>query len=476
VSNTHRFSGWRPRPAGSALAGLALAKRALAAAVLATLSACASVSLEQNLARVNDEAGRLTGSPLALARTDHERTQRLQAAQAILDKPLAQDDAVRLALVNSAALQALLANGWAQSADAAQAGRVANPVFHFERLATGAGLEIGRALSFGLVDVLTLPARQRIADGLIEQSQLRLIGEVIDHVTRIRQAWVRAVAAAQQLEYARQVFDSAEASADLARRMQAAGNFNRIRSAREHAFHAEAATRLASAGHQASAAREALIRLLGLDDEQARALKLPAHLPELPAQALEPQAIGALATRSRLDIRLAQAALDAAARAQGLNAVTRFADIELTARRDTAFDDSAGTRTTARGWEVGLRLPVLDWGNLQRDAMNARTLAAANQLEATLRAAGSAVRESYSAYRTAHGVARQYRDEIIPLRKTIAEENLLRYNAMLISVFELLADAREQAGAVIAAIEAEQQFWLADAALQASLHGVQPTP
>ena len=58
--------------------------------------------------------------------------------------------------------------------------------------------------------------------------------------------------------------------------------------------------------------------------------------------------------------------------------------------------------------------------------------------------AQSEVRETYSAYRTAHEVARHYREEIIPLRKRISDENLLRYNGMLISVFELLADARQQ--------------------------------
>ena len=103
--------------------------------------------------------------------------------------------------------------------------------------------------------------------------------------------------------------------------------------------------------------------------------------------------------------------------------------------------------------------------------LNARTLAAVNQLEATLRSAGSSLRESYSAYRTAYDISRHHRDEVLPLRKTIAEENQLRYNAMLIGVFELLADSRDQVSTVMAAIGAEQQFWLADAALQASLIG-----
>ena len=236
-------------------------------------------------------------------------------------------------------------------------------------------------------------------------------------------------------------------------------------------IYADAATRLSETQHQVTARREELVRLLGLNESQAQALKLPERLPDLPKQALDPQAVGALATRARLDLRLAQTALDAAAKAQGLNMVTSFTDIELTGRRNTTFDNAEGTRSTARGWEIDVRLPLFDWGGMQRDAMNARTLAAANQLEATARAAGSSLRESYSAYRTAYDVARHYRDEVVPVRKVIAEENQLRYNGMLISAFELLADARDQVGAVTAALDAQQQFWLADAALQASVIG-----
>ena len=68
-------------------------------------------------------------------------------------------------------------------------------------------------------------------------------------------------------------------------------------------------------------------------------------------------------------------------------------------------------------------------------------------------------------------MARHYRDEIVPLRKTIAEENVLRYNGMLIGVFELLADNRTQINSVLGAINAYQLFWLADAALAASMTG-----
>ena len=48
---------------------------------------------------------------------------------------------------------------------------------------------------------------------------------------------------------------------------------------------------------------------------------------------------------------------------------------------------------------------------------------------------------------------------------------LLRYNGMLKSVFELLADAREQVMAVNGAIEAQRDFWMAEADLQMALIG-----
>jgi outer membrane protein TolC len=81
------------------------------------------------------------------------------------------------------------------------------------------------------------------------------------------------------------------------------------------------------------------------------------------------------------------------------------------------------------------------------------------------------LRESYATYRTAFDVAKHYRDEIVPLSKAISDENILRYNGMFIGVFELLADTREQINVVMGAINAQQQFWLADAALQATVIG-----
>ena len=445
--------------------------RITALCCLLSLVACSSVNFDQSLARTNQKVNALTQGELALVRSEAQKAAMERAAAELLAQPLTRDNAVRLALVNSPALQALLAQHAADAAQAAQGGRIANPVVSLERVVYGSELEIGRSISFGLLDVLTLPQRRKAADAELARQELLLAASVVTQVTQVRQAWVRAVAAQQNLAYAIQVQDSANASAELARRMLAVGNFTRLQRARQHAFYADATTQRATAQHADRVAREALVRVLGLRDAQAAALQLPARLPDLPQQTITPQAAARSATDGRLDIRLAQAALQVQAAAQGLENIHSLGDVELGLRSDTVFDNKEATTAARTGYQLDVRVPLFDTGDQRRAAMNARTLAAAQGLEASARAAGSHLRESYSAYRTAWDIAVHYRDDVVPTQQLIAEENLLRYNGMIIGVFELLADTRSQTTSVMAAIAAQEQFWLAEAALQSTLIG-----
>lgn len=443
---------------------------ALAAASL-VLAGCASVNVDQAVRDTNDTTNTFTQGKLELSRTEQQGKARAKLSSELLAKPLTMDEAVQLALANSPAVQTLLAQSWADMAQANQAGRIANPVFTFERIRFADELELGRLLSFGLLDLLTLPRRQEISRGQVAQAKVQLSANVVEQVTQVRQTWVRAVAAQQTLHYANQVNNTAQVSAELARRMQQVGNFTKLQRARQQSFYADSAAQLASAQHAATAAREELTRQLGLTDAQAAQLKLPERLPDLPKEPRQAGMVSTNATQQRLDVQMARNQLEIAGKSQGLNLIASLVDVELGIRRDTVFDNAAGTSTPRKGYELGIRLPIFDWGSAQRDAMNAQSLAAANRYESTVRSASSQLRESYSAYRTAYDVARHYRDEIVPLRKTMAEENVLRYNGMLIGVFELLADTREQIASVTAAINAYQQFWLADAALAASMTG-----
>lgn len=435
------------------------------------LTGCTSVNFDRSVSATNESIPGFTQGKLELAQTQEQRDARKLSAQTLLERPLGQGEAVQLALLNSPAMQALLAENWAIAANAAQSGRLSNPVFMLERMTYPNELELVRMISFGLLDVLTLPQRYGISKKQLEQAQTKLTADVIDEITRVRQAWVRAVFAQQSLNYAKQVNEVAKVSAELARRMQSVGNFNKIQRARQQAFYADAATQLAIAEHAVTATKESLVRSLGLNIEQVQSLKLPDRLPTLPKSPLSPVEVSKSVSTNRIDIKLAQAALEVALKKQGLNNMTSFTDIELGLRNKNVYDNDIGSNTPGRGYEVSIKLPVFDWGDMQRDAMSAQTLTAINRLESAYRITESSLRESYSAYRTNYDIAKHYRQEVVPLRKVISEENVLRYNGMMIGVFELLADAKDMVNSVMMSINADQQFWLADAALQATLLG-----
>ncbi|HQS33499.1 MAG: transporter [Polaromonas sp. 39-63-203] len=440
-------------------------------AAIVLLAGCASVNFDQAVNDVNNASKDFTGGKLELSRTDEQLQARTKLSSELLAQPLSMDGAVQLALTNSPAVQTLLAQSWADMAIANQNGRIANPFFTFDRFTFSGGLEIDRFLSFGLLQLLTLPQRQLISRGQVVQARVQLSSNVVDQVTQVRQAWVRAVSAKQSLQYAEQVNRSAQASSELSRRMQQIGNFSKLQRARQQVFYADSVARLASSQHAVTATREELIRLLGLTNAQSEQLKLPERLPDLPKEARQASAVSATATEQRLDVQIARNQLDIAGRQQGLNLITSLVDVDLGIRRDTVFDNAAGTIDRRKGYGLGISLPIFDWGSAKRATMSAQSLAAANQYESTVRGAASQLRESYSAYRAAFDVAQHYRDEIVPLRKTMADENMLLYNGMFISVFELLADMRDQISSVTAAINANQQFWLADTALAASMIG-----
>jgi outer membrane protein TolC len=443
----------------------------LAAVAAITLGGCASTAVNENFSSVQQLSQERLGTQVQWLTTDDARRQAQADVDALLAKPLGADDAVRVALAYSPSLQAMLYESAASSAAASQSARLPNPVFAFERMVRNqAGereVEIARTLSFSVLDLLLLPARVRLADYQQQSARLTLATNVVQAATDARQAWVNAVAAQQAVTYFEQVKATADASSELARRMQAVGNFSKLQRTREQAFSADAVAQLARATQAARSSREALVRVLGLNERQALALKLPERLPDLPAAAKDEATVTRAAMDQRLDVRMARANLEFTAREQGVTRITSFVNgLELGVSR---VSETGLARK--KGFDIDVPLPIFDFGDASRSRAHALYMAAVNRAGQLAADASSQVRENYGAYRTAYDVARHYRDEIVPLRKTIAEENVLRYNGMLIGVFELLADSREQIASVVQAIEAQRDFWLADAALQATLIG-----
>lgn len=439
-------------------------------AAMVFLAGCTTFSKDGGFDAVSSAAKARLGKDALIGKTDADRDAVAKRTKELLSKPLTMDAAVQVALLNNRGLQASYAELGLSEADLVQAGRLPNPSFTFSRTRAGNGdLSIGRSFSANVLGILTLPLAARIERRRFEQSKLETADAMLKVAADARRAYIDAVAADQTANYAKQVQDSADAAAELASRMRQAGNFSKLDYAREQAFYAESVAQSAKARQQAVAAREKLTRTMGLWGDETT-YKLPDRLPDLPKDRPDLKDLEGFAMQNRLDIQAEKLKTQGVAFSLGLTQATRFVNaLELGYLNNYETD-----KGHEHGYEIGVEIPLFDWGSAKVARAQAIYMQSANQLAQTAIDARSEVRESYSAYVTSYDVAKHYRDEVLPLRKTISDELLLRYNGMLASVFELLADSREQVGAVNSYIDALKDYWLADTDLQMAVGGHLP--
>jgi outer membrane protein TolC len=444
-------------------------RQAVLASSLLLLAGCVSFSKDAGFESVKSAVRERAGAAPRWARTESDQSEVRDIVKRLLAGPVTADAAVQIALINNRGLQATYAELGIAEADVVQAGLMRNPGFAFERLTRGEELDIGRAFIFDLLGLLTIPARTRIEQSRFDVTKTRVAAEASRVAAGTRQAWYAAVAAREGAKYMEQVKDAAEASAELARRMAQAGNFSKLDQAREQLFYAESTAQLARLRQTVVAERESLTRAMGLWGDDIR-YTLPDRLPDLPKAAREVDQLESVALTQRLDVRAAMEEAASIATSLGLTRATGLVSV-----LEVGYQRNSETgKPLRKGYDIELRLPIFDWGSARVARAQHTYMQAVDRAADTAVRARSEVRESYDAYRTSYDLARHYRDDIVPLRKRISDENVLRYNGMLISVFELLADARQQVVSVNAYIESLRDFWMAETALQAAMTGTSP--
>ncbi len=446
--------------------------RACAALMTLTLlSGCAWFSPDAGMGTVAGIAERELDKDAAAIRTPEEAAAASSAVQRLLGRPLTADAAVQVALLNNRGLQA--AYNELAKAEARQVGESLppNPTISITRIAGSAELEIERRVVADVIALATLPVRSEIAATRFRQAQLRAAEETLRVAHTARRAYYRAVAARELVGFLAESQSAAETATQLAARLGQTGAMNKLDQAREQVFYAELTAQLATARQRASSAREALIRAMGLWGSNLD-FKLPPALSLLPARVQTLPGIEVEAVRRRVDLQISRMELGALAQSFGLTQATRFINI-LDAGYADKFtkDKQTGERIRDHGFDVELQVPLFDFGEVRVRQAEATYMQAVNRLLETAVNVRSQARDAYRIYRSAYDIAGHYRREVLPLRKIISDETLLRYNAMLIDVFALLAEARQRIAATIAAIDAKRDFWLATVDLEAAVAG-----
>ncbi len=447
---------------------------AVIAASLLALAGCASFTPDGGFSSIEQTTKERIGKDLKWTRgTTNTNSNTGQDAitervRDLLKNPLTVDDAVQIALLNNRGLQASFYDLGISEADLVEAGRLSNPHFTLRRANAGDEYTIEQTLTVNLLSWLTIPLKTEMEKRRFEQTQRMVSMEVLRLAADTRKAYILAVSAEENVRYMNKVKTVAESSAELARRMASVGNFNKLSQAREQGFYADAALNHARATQNQVGARERLIRLLGLSGEDIN-FKLPERLPDLPNAPDDLPNVEQTALAQRLDVQAMRLGTESLAKNLGLSKATRF--INVLEIGPTRILEGPKSNPYKKGFEVSLEIPLFDWGSAKVAKSESLYMQSVNRLAEAAINARSEVREAYLGYRVTYDIAKHYRDEVVPIRKRIADENLLRYNGMLIGVFDLLADARAQITSVNGYIDALRDFWLAKADLDMAMIG-----
>lgn len=448
--------------------------RCLALALVALTTACAEFSPDGGMNAVSSAIRDGVGGEAAKITSAADAAAHQARVEALLREPLTPDSAVQVALLNNRSLQVAYNDLGLNEIAGVEASIPPNPRLSLSRLAGSGIVEWEFRLLGNILALATLPARKEIARQRFVQAQHAAIESSYRLALETRRAWVHAVAAQQIAGYLEQSQLAADATSDLLRKLGETGGATKLEQARAAAAYAELSAQLAQARLRARQERESLTRLLGLWGG-AQEARLPATLPALPRSLTPIDNVEAEAIRRRIDIAVARQELAIVERTLKLTEATRFVSLfELSGLLDTERDPDG--RKSRGGFELEIEIPIFDGGEVRLRRERETYMRAVNQLAARAVAARSEARMAHQTWRATHEIAQHYQARVLPLRRVIAQETLLRYNGMLADVFELLIETRERVAANVAAIEARRAFLLAEIDLRAAVIGGGASP
>jgi cobalt-zinc-cadmium efflux system outer membrane protein len=389
----------------------------------------------------------------------------------LLTGTLTPEGAIEVALLRNQGLVATYEQLGIAQAELVQAGLLRNPTFgarvRFPTSGPGTFTDTEFSVAQDFLDILTLPLRKRVAAAQLDAAKARVGSAVLELTAQVRQAVVSLQAAQATVEVRRLVLEAQSAAAELRARQRAAGNIGDLDVMQEQGFFEQSKLDLGRAELRALEQREQVNRLLGLWGPESASWKVESRLFDLPQQDPSLDHVESLAIGRRLDLKALAAegqALEEAASLAGVKRAVPALQIGVSTGRD-----AEGTRAT--GPELSLELPLFDQGQ----APAARLLAEVRQARARHAELAVNIRAEVRALRNrlvvTHRSAEHYRTVLLPLREKAVKESQLRYNAMLLGVFQLLQARREQIEVYRDYLDTVRDYWITRADLERATGG-----
>lgn len=420
------------------------------------LGGCTSVPLNGGFDDVSATVEQRSGVKLFWNNGTELDKEAAETISSLLKGKLTADQAVQIALVNNRELQALYAELGIAQADLVQAGLLNNPIFEavvkFPNAGGQSNLELSAVMNF--LDIIYLPLRRRVAAAGFEQAKTRVAGSVLDFAARVRGSFYLHQANEQMLELRRTIVQALDASFEVSRRLNEAGNITDLDFARDRALLEMSKVALRRAEVSVRQSREELNVLMGLWGKQTD-WQIEERLPDIPDQPLQTQDLERVALTRSVDLLNASQRIIVSGNLLGFN---RWRALVPELHAGPLGERSEGA------WEVGpvleFPIPLFDQGQARIGRAAAELRRAQQEYYALAVRIRSTVRTVRDRMEGARDRALYYRDILLPLRERIVNESQLQYNAMQLGPFQLLRAKEQQIETAVAYIETLRDYWL----------------
>jgi outer membrane protein, heavy metal efflux system len=391
-----------------------------------------------------------------------------KVVQGLLAKPLTADSAARIALWNNADVQAALDDVGVARGAVVAALALPNPRAGFGASFFGDGEpDVDLDLTIDITHLFLMPAREAAASATLEATALEAAGAALDIAFEARTAFYVHEAASEKLELEKTILYAAAQSADIAKRLEEAGNVPALEELTERALYEESRVAVAEAETELTVARERLNAAMGLFGERGAKWKSAGKLPD--PTAFDDAKLETRAVEKNLDLRALEKRYEAASGRSDLAWAEGLVP-EVAAGVGAERDDGE--------WGVGPRvevdIPLFYQGQGAADAAEAEARAARHRHEAIATRVRATARAVRARLRATGERATFYRTTLLPLREKIVDETLLQYNAMNTGPLQLLAAKRDQIETATAYVDTLRDHFTARAEAEALLAGRLP--
>ena len=380
----------------------------------------------------------------------------------LLETNLTAESATAIALLNNPSLSAEFEEIGISQADLAQASRAPNPEIY-------AAADIEYSVAYNLLDLLTMPARKKIAARNLGQAKLALAARVMQLATDTQTAFYTLQAQMELTNRLALIGAVNDAAVDFAQKQYNAGNIPDLALNEQKVAAAQSRLDWMRAKVETETDREQLNRLLGLPDDQIN-WQIRDELPPLPENELSLTNFESLALNQRFDLAATRNQAESIAAALRLEKHVRFTPVLLVGALADRMPDSQ----PVTGPTLDLVVPVFDQGQPKVARLAAEYRQARDNYEGLKINICSEVRQAQAALVAAREETEFSQKHLLPLSQSILTETFRHYNAMEISPYELLLSKEHEQTAEGSSIIALRDYWLAHVQLEMAIGGRLP--